>query len=106
MTKVRRALLVIALILVVGSLLLGFIPTRGQAIVEMEPGGGEAYRNVNCGSTFYSTKWSQADGCEDALFIRFGVTVLAGLVGLAAGTVGIVLLVMERRHTAAPQFPG
>ncbi len=102
MTKLRRILLAVAVVIVAGSLLLGFIPTRGEAIVSMEPRGGEVYGNVNCGSTFYSTKWSQADGCEAPLFTRLGMMFLGGLIGLAAGTVGIVLLMVERRHRAVP----
>lgn len=84
----------------VAGLLLGVLPTRGDAIVAFVPPGGEIYGEVNCGTVLAETKWSNTDGCEGPLLIRFGATVIAFVAAVVFGGVGLFLLFLQRRRGA------
>ncbi len=95
---IQRATLIIGGLALVASLLLGVLPTRGEAIVSFVPPGGEIYGEVNCGTVFSDTKWSNADGCEGPILIRFGWMVMALLAAVVFGGVGLVLLFLQARR--------
>ena len=82
----------------VASVLLAVLPTRGEAIVSFVPPGGEIYGGVNCGTVVSDTKWSNSDGCEAPLLIRFGWMVLAFLAAVVFGGFGLVLLFFQARR--------
>ena len=98
MRTIQRATLIIGGLALVASLLLGVLPTRGEAIVSFVPPGGEIFGDVNCGTVFSDTKWSNADGCEGPLLIRFGWMVMAFLAAVVSGGVGLVLLFLQARR--------
>lgn len=66
------------------TLLLGVLPSRGQAIVGFEPPGTEITGDVDCGSEFRRTRWSKTEGCEGAFLGQTGLIVLVGFIGVAA----------------------
>ena len=98
MRNLRRATLIIGGLALVASLLLAVLPTRGEAIVAFVPPGGEIYGDVNCGTVFSDTKWSNADGCQGPLLIRFGATVMAFVAAVVFGGLGLVLLLFQARR--------
>ena len=98
MTTVRRATLVAGGLAFVAGLLLCVLPTRGEAIVGFVPPGGEIVGEVNCGTIFSETKWSNADGCEGPLLVRLGATVMSLVVAVIFGGVGLVLLFLQARR--------
>ena len=75
------ALGAIALVL---TLLLGILPSRGQAIVGFQPPGTEITGEVDCGSEFRRTRWSKTEGCEGPFLGQTGLIVLVGFIGVAA----------------------
>ena len=97
MRVIRRATLALSGLALVATLLLAVLPTRGEAIVAFVPPGGEVYGDVNCGTVFSDTKWSQADGCEGPLLIRFGATLMALVAAVVFGGVGLTLLWLSAR---------
>ena len=98
MRIIRRATLTIGGLAFVASLLLAVLPTHGEAIVAFVPPGGEIYGDVNCGAVLSGTKWSNADGCEGPLLIRFGATVMAFFAAVLFGGVGLALLLFYARR--------
>lgn len=97
MRTIRRATSIIGGLALVASLLLAVLPTRGEAIVDFIPPGGEISGEVNCGTVVSDTKWSNADGCEGPLLIRFGWMVMAFLAAVVFGGVALVLLFFQAR---------
>lgn len=74
---VRRSILAFAGLALVATLLLAILPTRGGVIIE----GGEVIAiEVNCGTVFANTRWSDADDCDGPILLRF----VATLIGLAS----------------------
>ena len=81
----------------IASLLLGFLPTRGEAIVTFNPPGTEISGEANCGTIFSDTKWSSADGCEGPLISRLGAMVMALVAAVVFGGAGLVILLLQAR---------
>ena len=74
----------IGAIALVSTLLLGVLPSQGQAIVGFQPPGTEITGDVDCGSEFRHTKWSRTEGCEGPFLAQSGLIILVGLIGVAA----------------------
>lgn len=53
---------------------------------------------VNCGTIFANTRWSDADDCDGPILIRFAVTVIALGVTVVSGGVGLALLSVQARR--------
>lgn len=71
----------------VATLLLAVLPTRGDVIE-----GGEVIANeVNCGTVFANTRWSDADSCDGPILVRFAATLIALGVTVVSGGVGLAL---------------
>ncbi len=87
-----RIALIVAGVALLASLTLGFLPTRGRAIVSFQPPGLEIAGDVNCGSVFSSTKWTHADGCEGPIGGRGGLMIATFVVAVVFGAVGLVLV--------------
>jgi len=95
---IQRATLSIGGLALVASLLLAVLPTRGEALISFVPPGEETYGDVNCGTVVSATKWSNSDGCEAPLLIRFGWMFIAFLTAVVFGGVGLVLLFLQARR--------
>ena len=78
----------------VARLLLGVLPTRGEAIVAFNPPGTEISGEVNCGTIFSDTN---ADGCEGPLISRLGAMVMALVAAVVFGGAGLVILLLQAR---------
>lgn len=90
--------MVIGGLALVAGLLLAVLPTSGKAMVSFVPPGGEIYGEVNCGTLLSDTKWSEADGCEKPLFLRFGATVMVLVAAVVFGGVGLVPHLIKARR--------
>ena len=85
--RVRAAKWIVGVIGAIGlvsTLLLGVLPSRGQAIVGFQPPGTEIMGDVDCGSEFRRTRWSRTEGCEGPFLGQTGLIVLVGFIGVAA----------------------
>jgi hypothetical protein len=78
----------------VATLLLALLPTQGEVIEAGERIAGE----VNCGTVFANTRWSDADSCDGPILIRFAATVIALGVTVVSGGVGLALLSVQARR--------
>ena len=97
MARVGQAFGVLAALLLVAALLLGYLPNRGEALVDFRPPGTEIYGQVDCGTPFRSTQWSGDDGCEGPYLGRGGAVFMAVLGAIVSAAVGLVLWVVSQR---------
>ncbi|MDQ1446956.1 MAG: hypothetical protein QOI20_3420 [Acidimicrobiaceae bacterium] len=91
---VRRSILAFAGFALVATLLLAVLPTHGEVIEGGEVIAGE----VNCGTAFANTRWSDADDCDGPILVRFAATVIALGVTVMSGGVGLALLSVQARR--------
>lgn len=78
----------------VAALLLAVLPTHGDVIEAGELIAGE----VNCGTVFVNTRWSDADSCDGPILVRFAATLIALGVTVVSGGVGLALLSVQTRR--------
>lgn len=91
---VRRSILAFAGFALVAALLLAVLPTHGDVI----EGGELIAGDVNCGTVFANTRWSDADGCDGPILIRFAATLIPLGVTVVSGGVGLALLSVQTRR--------
>ena len=82
----------------VSTLLLGILPSRGQAIVDFRPPGTEITGEVDCGSEFRRTKWGRTEDCEGPSLARTGLIIMVGLIGVAAAMTAAGLWMADSSH--------
>jgi hypothetical protein len=92
---VRRIILLIAGLALMVTPVVGLVPVHARPLIASPPPGVE---NVNCGTVFASTKWSNDDGCEGPILSRAGLMAMMFLIALGSGAVGLVLLFTDARR--------
>ena len=85
--RLGRAFTGLAILALVTTVALGFVPNPGTAVEYTLTD-----ERVNCGTPFVDTGYDLDEGCEGTYLARMGWMVLAWLVALVTGGIGLVLL--------------